>query len=1057
MSQHTTFLHPASRLEQKVSGLWLRERDGDRWRPRPLTARADTVAGLRWTWRERRLEDRKGWAVDLIVTNGRTDAVDLDVVYVTDPALSDPAVLEANRLYPSQYLDLTPVDLGRRGAGVAVRQNMPGPAAPWALVGSYTPTVGWATDAAQLLGRGLPEGAPWPGLRGDLPSVRLQGEHAAVALQTAPARLSPGESWRGGFFVVLEADHPGATSAADAAYADGLEAPEIEQAEPERATTSLVEREAAPVECRALSAAEVDRLLPGPRLLVEELDSAPVSWFDDTGAHVVTAAKQRAVLRPHGQILRPLLSLVPDEADVTCTVWMDGGFCSHLTQGHAALGRILAAKETPLGIGRIHGVRIAVDLGAGWQLLGSPSAWVSAVDSATWLYAVDDRILRLHTTAPSASDGRIAIRLEVVQGAPVPALVMLAFDWVGAPGVLGRISVGSGTAEVAAPAGSAAAEAAAGARLEISLPEGADVGDDAVLFSDGVSRGEPVLTLRVPPAGGWELGLLPLTCPHPAPVAGEPGGWPQVKDRITLAADGAPGLRRLVERIDAATGWFGHDALVHYLSPRGLEQHTGGAWGTRDVSQGPVGLLRAWAEYPALRRLLLLIFRAQHERGDWPQAFDFLPTHRRDVVATSHGDVVYWPLLALGQYLTDTGDLTILDEQVDFTGDGAPGGGGSMRDHVVRALDAIEATFVAGTSLPAYGHGDWNDSLQPADPALARDMVSSWTVVLQTEALTTLAVGLSDAEESLAGRAAGIAAAGAGDLRRNLIVDGVVAGYAVHEADGGFTPLIHPRDSRTGLTYSLLPMVHAIAGDVLTPAEARHHLEIIDAHLTGPDGARLFDRPVRYSGGPMETFQRAEAASYFGREIGLMYTHAHLRHAEALARHGDGPGLLQALAKAVPIGIKEQVPTAAPRQANTYASSSDAAFADRYEAAERYGDIAAGRVPLEGGWRVYSSGPGLFLELLVTRLLGVRHAGAEIELDPVVDPAAGVTTATVPLLGRAMRLVLVPGAAGHGVGRVEVDGVPLEGRRLENPYRPAGVAVPAEALRRAAEVRVTTR
>ena len=27
--------------------------------------------------------------------------------------------------------------------------------------------------------------------------------------------------------------------------------------------------------------------------------------------------------------------------------------------------------------------------------------------------------------------------------------------------------------------------------------------------------------------------------------------------------------------------------LVHYLSPHGLEQFGGAAWGTRDVSQGP--------------------------------------------------------------------------------------------------------------------------------------------------------------------------------------------------------------------------------------------------------------------------------------------------------------------------------------------------------------------------------------------------------------------------------------------------------------------------------------
>lgn len=253
--------------------------------------------------------------------------------------------------------------------------------------------------------------------------------------------------------------------------------------------------------------------------------------------------------------------------------------------------------------------------------------------------------------------------------------------------------------------------------------------------------------------------------------------------------------------------------------------------------------------------------------------------------------------------------------------------------------------------------------------------------------------------------------------------------------------MIHPRDSRTGLRYSLLPMIHAVAGDLLSPGEAAAHLRLVDEHLTGPDGARLFDRPVAYRGGPTEIFQRAEASSFFGREIGIMYVHAHLRHAEALARVGDGPGLLRALARAVPVGLSELVPSAAPRQANTYSSSSDGAFADRYEASRDYDRALAGEVPLEAGWRVYSSGPGLFLEILTQRLLGVRHVGELLELDPVLDPAAGVVRATVPTKLGALRLRLEAGPLGHGVESVRAGGEDLALQSLDNPYRRAGVSV----------------
>ena len=38
------------------------------------------------------------------------------------------------------------------------------------------------------------------------------------------------------------------------------------------------------------------------------------------------------------------------------------------------------------------------------------------------------------------------------------------------------------------------------------------------------------------------------------------------------------------------------------------------------------------------------------------------------------------------------------------------------------------------------------------------------------------------------------------------------------------------------------------------------------------------DRPLAYHGGPETIFRRAESAAFFGREIGLMYVHSHLRY-----------------------------------------------------------------------------------------------------------------------------------------------------------------------------------
>jgi cellobiose phosphorylase len=51
------------------------------------------------------------------------------------------------------------------------------------------------------------------------------------------------------------------------------------------------------------------------------------------------------------------------------------------------------------------------------------------------------------------------------------------------------------------------------------------------------------------------------------------------------------------------------------------------------------------------------------------------------------------------------------------------------------------------------------------------------------------------------------------------------------------------------------------------------------------------------------------------------------------------------------------VPSATLRQSNCYYSSSDAAFADRYEAYAEYGRAMRGDIPLNGGWRIRPGNP----------------------------------------------------------------------------------------------------
>jgi cellobiose phosphorylase len=203
---------------------------------------------------------------------------------------------------------------------------------------------------------------------------------------------------------------------------------------------------------------------------------------------------------------------------------------------------------------------------------------------------------------------------------------------------------------------------------------------------------------------------------------------------------------------------------------------------------------------------------------------------------------------------------------------------------------------------------------------------------------------------------------------------------------------------------------------------------------------------MTYHGGPQKLFQRAETATFFGREIGLMYMHAHLRFAQALAHLGESERFFHALCQANPIGIRSIVASATARQANCYYSSSDAAFADRYQASAEYDRVARGDIPLDGGWRVYSSGAGIALGLIYRHLLGLSPEADALSLDPVIPAALDGLQARATLFDRPVDVIYRIRGAGCGVTAVTVNGQRLPFERRPNPHRPGPVVVAKTAF-----------
>lgn len=1039
-------LFPGNELEGGPANIWLRRRDaGGEWQAMPLLgpksplqvhAEADAFE-MRGEWDGMALRLQLRLAADeatlfwhLLAENQGTAACEIAPVLVHDVGLADYGAVRTNEFYVSHYIDLQPLHDANRGVLLAVRQNQAQKGKhPWLLAGSLRRTQSFATDATQVWGHAAREGQAPPAIAAGLPGTRLQQEHAVVALQDEAVSLAPGDSVAAGFFLTVQAHHPEASCDADLARLPALLAlPEALPAEPPDVPGLPP---AASLFATVPQLASLDLDFSDGLRHAEWQGDRLLSFFREDATHVVLRAKELLVQRPHGHILRSGDHLVPDEGALTSTCWMGGVFHSMLTQGHVSINRLLSTQRSLLGLFRTAGLRVFVqpEGGGDWQLLGLPSSFEMQPQRCRWLYAHAGGLIEVIAEAGARPD-EMGFALHVLDGAPLRVRASLNLALAGDDGAepARPAWVHSGDRlRITPPEGSGLAERFPDGALVIDAPGLVIVGDDGRLFDDGVSRGEPLLVLDFAPATAVSMTLRGELL-QAAPLTPQPLVLPQWQ-----AAH--PSLDQLRDILP----WYAHNALVHYLSPRGLEQYSGGGWGTRDVCQGPLEMLLALGQTAPVRDLLLRTFAAQNPDGDWPQWFMFFAREAGIRAGDSHGDIVFWPLLGLAQYLIASGDASLLDEVLPFH-EGEPA---TLAAHVEQALGLIRRRVVPGTGLAAYWHGDWNDSLQPADPALRERMCSAWTVTLHHQTLHTLArafvlIGRTDEAAGLIAEAASVRA----EFQRLLVQDDVVAGYALFPESGERELWIHPRDTRTGLRYSLLPMMHAVLDDLFTPAQALRQAELIEQHLKGPDGARLFDAPLPYRGGPSRLFQRAETSTFFGREIGIMYMHAHLRYAQMLAHLGHAEAFLKALTLAHPIGLIERVPSASRRQANCYYSSSDAAFPDRYIAQANYGRALAGEVALDGGWRIYSSGPGIALGLVIGSLLGLRLEHDTLLVDPVMPAVLDGLTVQLQLADLRFELTYRVGPRGHGVRRVRDEaGRDLAAQRRPHAYRMGALAL----------------
>jgi cellobiose phosphorylase len=1041
-----------------------------------------SVGGLDYSCTLRLARNQPTWFWTINLTNATGRRLSLDAVLAQDLGIAHEVAVRSSELYTSQYIDHTILKDEDLGYLICSRQNLPqGEAFPWIMHGCLDGSVGYLTDGFQFYGLAYKAtNVPAALGRATLPNRNYQYEFALPTLQSQTVSLPPGATGAITFFAAFEADHPAASSTEDAgrAHAAGKAFRSLRRVAINRTPSS---RPAglfdAPVlfESGDLGPADLERFFGSEWRHVERYDETLRSFFHGRQQHVVLKAKELVVERPTGHIMRSGRDLLPSDDILSITCWMFGVFGSQLTIGNTSFNKLLSVCRNPLNVLKASGQRIFVRTDRGYQLLGMPSAFEMGPNSARWIYHHDRIALTIRvTTSLDAPICRLSVDVE--RGGPLELLVshniVLGTNEYDAAGRV-VADVANARVELRPAPDEPLGQRYPEATFFIASPEGEQIeaiGGDGLLYADGADRGGAYVVVKTKPVTHFSLVLtgnvlsarraeeLAIAC-RDGPSPGAPdtdaevqaasaGFWSGFSRRATLG--GATGkCADDLARLNDVLRWYLANAMIHSTTPHGLEQYSGAAWAVRDVCQGPAELLVATGNPGPLRELIKVVYENQYRQaGDWPQWFMF--DRYRDVRATeSHADVIHWPIKALCDYVEATGDLSILDEQVAYTDDqtmAVTTETESIFAHTEQQIAKIEGDCIPGTALVIFAGGDWEDTLQPTDPAMARRLVSAWTVALAYQTLDRYrAVCDRAGRGAMAERLANLCSRMRADFNRYLVPDGVVAGLT-HFGPDGIEYFLHPRDRKTGVAYRLLPMTRGMISGLFNLEQASQHFALIERHLSFPDGVHLMNRPMAYRGGTSRYFKRAESAANFGREIGLQYVHAHIRHIEAMARIGRPDEAFRGLLAVCPIRLDLDVPSALPRQSNAYFSSSEAAFIDRRQASRQFGRVRTGRVGVKGGWRVYSSGPGIYINQLISNVLGLRTYFDDMVVDPVLPRRADGLTFDFDYQGRPVRYLYHVSGDGFSPREVRVNARSLPGSYADNPYRAGGMLISKKAF-----------
>lgn len=992
-----------------------------------------------------------------ITLNGNCDKA--DVVYSQDIGIGSKGSINSNELYNAQYLGHS-IFNGDFGYVICSRQNMSQEGAnPYLQQGSLgIRSLAYSTDGTQFFGLSYKKTNVPEALLGDLPSINKQYELSHTALQTETFSISGSKHFS--FYGICKTDHPDIITEIE--YKHELESAYTysEPQELQLISTPSLSKIGSPYSSTQWDTKKISEYFPS-RCLEEKSDNTLLSFFTSSKSHVVLQSKELITDRPHGHILMTNFDLnkVP-QGVISTTNYMYGAFNCQLVVGNTSFNKLLSNHRGLLNTDKNSGQRIFVKIGDLYRQLTLPAAYEMDLSGSTWYYQLEDDIL-IVTSFVMYNRPEVVLNVHSVNNQK--------YDFI----VTHQLSVGPGEYEndielneegniiqIRPSLNAMTQDFYPELHFRMKIPNDSSVSDDRIFFDTNTTMNPSLLTVTIPNSSNFDIVIQSYDCAEEVPFLDyydyslQKEAYHEHYNRLTCNFMLSSEKDQVsIQKLNTIISWYAHDALIHFASPHGLEQSGGAAWGTRDICQGPVEFFLTTQHYDLVRHILITLFSHQMtETYEWPQwfMFDRYTIHQEDC----HGDIVFWPLKAIGDYICTTGDSSILDEIVDYCSlenEQATKAPESILSHIKHAISNIKNRYLPGTALISYAGGDWDDTLQPTNNKLRENLVSAWTQILATQVLEQLSKSVLEKDPELSSDISHMAMDIQESFNKYLIKDGVIAGFLYRESDEMMKYMLHPTDRETSIHYRLLPLTRSIIAQLADTKLATRNMEIIDEHLSCPDGVRLMDHPASYNGGNSQIFLRAEQAANVGREISLQYVHAHIRYIEASAVLGLPDRAWDALMRVTPILLTDYVPNAITRQSNVYYSSSEGCFNDRYEYAANFDKLRTGDIKVKGGWRLYSSGPGIYIRRMVSDLLGIRFNKNNIHIDPIITKDLDGATFQFNCYGKTVFFTYHLADNMNKPISVLSDGKELPGYYSKNRYRDGGIEISKDIFIEAAE------